>query len=116
MANWHEAPWWAYVVLDVPPVALIALTVVRLRASASLPEAANTAQAAREGKRSGIAFGVIFTVEAALIALAAVLLEKAGRPLLIPVAVWAVAGHQAWVGAPVPRRHALRSVLGGRRR
>jgi hypothetical protein len=92
IANWQGAPLWGYSLVAVPVIALNALAVTRLISSRSLPRAADPAAARRDGKRMGIAFGIIFTVEAGLIAMVALWLDNAGRSLLIPVAVAFVVG------------------------
>jgi hypothetical protein len=48
--------------------------------------------AAAKGKRAGILFGIIFGVEAALIALSSVLLARSGLGDWIPVAVGLIVG------------------------
>ena len=91
-ANWPQAPSWAYGVLSLPVVALTLFAVVRFINAAKLPEAMDGDQAARDGKRTGIAFGVVFAVEFILIAAAAAILAKLNRPLLIPVAIALIVG------------------------
>jgi hypothetical protein len=92
LVNWPAAPVWAYALVAIPAAGLVALAVVRLVRSRALPPAVDPAQASHDGKRMGVAFGVIFTVEFALIALSAVLLDNAGRSLLIPVVVAFIVG------------------------
>ena len=48
--------------------------------------------ATRDGKRTGIAFGIVFAVEFILIATAAAILTKLDRPLLIPVVIALIVG------------------------
>ncbi len=92
IANWPGVPAWGNVLVAAPVIGLTAYAVVRMVSSRRLPRAADSATADRDGKRMGIAFGVIFTVEFALIAVAAVLLDNAGHSLLIPVAVAFIVG------------------------
>jgi hypothetical protein len=92
VVNWPGAPAWAYGLVAVPVAGLSAFALVRLVRSRELPAASDPAQARHDGRRMGIAFGIIFTVESALIAFAAVALDSAGRALLIPVAVALIVG------------------------
>lgn len=91
-ANWPQAPSWAYGVLSLPVVTLTLFAVVRFINTAKLPEAMDGDQAARDDKRTGIAFGVVFAVEFILIAAAAAILNNLDRPLLIPVAIALIVG------------------------
>ena len=92
ITNWTQAPSWAYGVLSLPVITLTLFAVVRFINAAKLPEAMDGDQAARDGKRTGIAFGVVFSIEFILIAVAAVILNNLDRPLLIPVAVALIVG------------------------
>jgi hypothetical protein len=92
IANWRGASARAYALVAIVVIGLTAFAVARLASSRSLPRAADPAAASREGRQMGIAFGVIFAVEFGLIALVAVLLDNAGRSLLIPVAVAFIVG------------------------
>ena len=92
IANLPAAPLWSYGLVAIVVVALGALAVRRFASSRSLPPAADPVQASREGKRMGIVFGVVFTVEFALIAVAATVLDSTGHSLLIPVAVAFIVG------------------------
>ena len=101
VVNWPAAPLGAYGLVAIPVVALTVLAVVRLIRSRELPPAVDPTQAKRDGKRMGIEFGIIFTLEFAFIAVTAVLLDNADRTLLIPVAVAFIVGLHflplAWV-------------------
>jgi hypothetical protein len=92
IANWPGAPVWAYGLVAIPVIGLTALAATRLVSSRSLPRAADPAAARREGKRMGIVFGAVFTVEFGVIAVVAVWLDTAGHSLLIPVAVAFIVG------------------------
>ena len=83
--------------------ALAGFSVARLVAAAKLPPAQDAEQAARQGRATGIWFGIIFATEAIFIAAAAILLAGAGRPLLIPVVVAAIVGVHFWPLARVFR-------------
>jgi hypothetical protein len=89
-------PAWQFGVLTLPVLLLTALSVTRLVAVARLPIApgsdAEAIEGARRGRRVGVLFGVVFAVEFGSIALAAILLSRAGRPLLIPVVIVAIVG------------------------
>ena len=96
LVNWPGTPVWEFGFVAVPVLALTGLSISRLVAVAALPSPqvpdAEAAENARRGRRIGLLFGAVFTVEMLLIALAAILLSSAGRPLLIPVAVAAIVG------------------------
>jgi hypothetical protein len=70
-------------VASVVALVLVVLSVRRIVTAGRLPRG-NDAEMARRGRNTGIAFGVIFTLEGALIALGAVLLARARQPLWIP--------------------------------
>ena len=72
LTNWPQTPPWAYGVLGVPAVALTLFAILRFLNVAKLPEAVDGEQAARRGKRTGIAFGVVVAAEFILIAAASV--------------------------------------------
>jgi hypothetical protein len=92
LTNWPQTPPWAYGVLGVPAVALTLFAILRFINVAKLPEAVDGDQAARGGKRTGIAFGVVVAAEFILIAAASVIFGKLGWPLLIPVAIALIVG------------------------
>jgi hypothetical protein len=92
IVNWPGAPVWTYGLVAIPTVGLTAFAFMRLVRSRGLPAASDPTRASRDGKRMGIAFGIIFTVEFALVAVCAVVLDNAGRSLLIPVAVAFIVG------------------------
>lgn len=89
-------PAWEFGVLTLPVLLLTALGVIRLVAVARLPivpaSGAEAIEGARRGRRVGLLFGAVFAVEFGSIALAAILLSRAGRPLLIPVVIVAIVG------------------------
>ncbi len=94
LINRPEVRTWQFVLLVAPAVILIAASVRQLAAVARMPTSPSHAEAiesARHGRRIG-RFATIFGVEVAVIAAAATLLARAGRPLLIPVAVVAIVG------------------------
>lgn len=95
LINRPEVRTWQFVLLVAPAVILIAASVRQLAAVARMPTSPSHAEAiesARHGRRIGRWFATIFGVEVAVIAAAATLLARAGRPLLIPVAVVAIVG------------------------
>jgi hypothetical protein len=92
ITNWPQTSSFVYVLLSLPVAALILFAVIRFFDVAKLPQAADGDRAARDGKRTGIAFGIIFAVEAILIAAAAVILGALGHPLFIPIAVALIVG------------------------
>jgi hypothetical protein len=65
------------------PVVLAVLSTLRFLAAARAPSP-DSEEAARGGRRMGIAFGVIFGFESASIALGAVLLARFGLASWIP--------------------------------
>ncbi|MGH7533362.1 MAG: hypothetical protein ACREL4_08740 [Gemmatimonadales bacterium] len=95
LLNRPGAPGWTFVAVALPVLALTITAVVRLRTIARSREersATEGAEAARRGRHAGMVFGIVFGAEIALIALAAIVLSRAGRGLLIPVAVVAIVG------------------------
>ena len=101
LMNWPATQPWVYALVAAPVIALTGLAVVRIITASRLPQVRDPALAAARGRRMGIAFGIIFTVEAALIAASAIALDSVGRSLLIPVAVAFIVGLHflplAWV-------------------
>lgn len=87
---------WQFVLAVVPALVLATFIVRRIGAIARMPEPPATPserlEGARQGRRMGLLFGTVFAIEMALIAATAVLLARANRPLLIPVAVVAIIG------------------------
>ncbi|MGC1613806.1 MAG: hypothetical protein WA736_03895 [Candidatus Acidiferrum sp.] len=96
LANRAGMPRWEFGVFALPVLTLTALSVVRLVAVAKLPIqtllGAEATERARQGRRMGILFALVFATEAALVAGTAVILARSSRPLLIPVAVMAIFG------------------------
>lgn len=90
--HWPRATFWTWALAGIPVVALTLFSILRMIGAAGLPEAADGAQAAREGKRMGRNFGIICGIEFALIGGASALLARSGRPLLIPVAIALIVG------------------------
>ena len=72
-------------------LALMGLSVRRALTASSLPSPEDK-EAARQGQKAGIAFGIIFTLEGAIIAVGAVLLAKAGQSSWIPLFAALVVG------------------------
>jgi hypothetical protein len=93
LINWPQAPTWAYIIVALIIAALALFSATRFVAAAKLPPAQDAAQAAQRGRTIGIWFGIIFAVEALFIAIAASLLARAGRLLLIPLVVAAAVKH-----------------------
>src|SRR5580704_9348104 len=87
-------PIWQFATLIVPTVMFAALGVNRLvmlaRLSGLEPSDAERRESARQGRKMGLAFATVFTVESILIAVVAIALARADRPLLIPVVVMAI--------------------------
>jgi hypothetical protein len=92
ITNWPQVSPLAVVLLSLPVVALTVFAILRFIGVARLPIATNGEQAVRDGKRIGITFGVIFTVEFILIAVVSIILANLDRPLLIPVAIALIVG------------------------
>ena len=92
LMNLSKVPAWIYIILSLPVIVLILSAASRLINIKKLPEVADDGMSAREGKKIGIAFGIVFAVEFILIAAAAVILNKLNRPLLIPIAVALIVG------------------------
>jgi hypothetical protein len=100
LINRAGAAPWEFGMSALPALALTVMGVMRLFAIAKhrWPDAshdasgAEAAERARRGRKVGLWFGVVFGVEAILIAFTAMFLARAGRPLLIPVAVVVIVG------------------------
>ena len=93
-AYWPQAPGWAFGVLVLAAAALAIFGAVRLVAASRLPR--EDAQAARQWRAAERWLGIIFAIQILLIAAAAIILARAGRPLLIPVVVAAIVGLHFW--------------------
>jgi hypothetical protein len=91
LAFWPARPAWGIPAASAATFVLLGVCVLRLVASAKLPHSHDPAAAAK-GKRAGILFGIIFGVEAGLIALSSVLLSHSGLGVWIPVAVGFIVG------------------------
>jgi hypothetical protein len=89
-------PAWELLLPILPTLALMVFSIRRLLLIRGLPRSKQLdpqrIENARQGRSIGILFGVIFTIEAAAIALASIGLAQIQRPLLIPVAVIAIMG------------------------
>lgn len=86
---------WTVAATALPVLVLTVAAVARVRAIARIVEVraeAETERAARQGRRAGLIFGIVFGVEVALILGSAILLTNAGQDLLIPVAIVAIVG------------------------
>jgi hypothetical protein len=96
LANRPGSSTWAFAAVSLPVLSLITVGVSRLNAVAKdshrRPIDPDASDRARQGRKVGLLFGLVFTVEIVLIALTAILLSRAGRPLLIPVAIVAIVG------------------------
>jgi hypothetical protein len=96
LANRPGVPAWTYAAAAVPVLALLSsgvrcLLMIR-RDDGLRPPGLDVIEGAQRGRRVGVLFGAVFAAEIALIAVAAIVLSHAGRPLLIPVAVVAIVG------------------------
>jgi hypothetical protein len=91
LAFWPARPAWGIPAASAATLTLLAVCILRLMASAKLPDGHDPAAAAK-GKRAGILFGIIFGVEGGLIALSSVLLGRSGHSDWIPVAVGIIVG------------------------
>jgi hypothetical protein len=91
LAFWPAHPAWAIPVASAVTFVLLVACIVRLIASAKLPDSHDPAATAK-GKRAGILFGIIFGVEGGLIALSSVLLGRSGHGDWIPVVVGIIVG------------------------
>jgi hypothetical protein len=83
LANWEARPVWASGAAGAVLGLLEVLAVARFVSAGRLPDVED-AKAAAEGRRTGMWFGIIFSLECALIALGAVLLSRSGLALWIP--------------------------------
>ncbi len=92
LINWPQAPAWVYGILTLVTVALTGFSVARFIAAAKRWPAPDAAQGARQGRAAGKWFALIFGVEVIAIAVAAIGLARANRPLLIPVVIAAIVG------------------------
>jgi len=91
LANWTERPGWSIPAASVTTIVLLGLCVLRLVATRKIPSIDDPVAAAK-GKRAGKLFGIIFGIEAGLIALCSILLASRGLGLWIPVAVAIIVG------------------------
>jgi hypothetical protein len=100
LINSAGAASWEFGMSAMPALALTVMSVMRLVAIAKHPwpdasynaSGADAAERARRGRKVGLWFGIVFGVEAIVIASTAMFLARSGRPLLIPVAVVAIVG------------------------
>jgi hypothetical protein len=91
LVYWPARPVWGIPAASAATFVLLVICILRLMASAKLPDSHDPAAAAK-GKRAGILFGIIFGVEAGLIALSSALLANSGLGDWIPVAVGIIVG------------------------
>jgi hypothetical protein len=91
LAYWPGRPAWGIPVASAATFLLLVVCILRLTASAKMPDS-NDPAAAAKGKRVGILFGIIFGIEGGLIALSSVLLGRSGLGEWIPVAVGIIVG------------------------
>jgi len=91
LALWPAHPVWSIPAACVTTIVLLALCVMRLRASRYIPSIADPVAAAK-GKRAGTLFGIIFGIECGLIWLCATLLAHLGLSIWIPIAVAIIVG------------------------
>lgn len=91
LLNWHAHPLWAVVLSLWIAASLIGAAVFRIICPGN-GVAADPTRAAAEGKRAGMWFGIIFGLEGALIAGAAIGLSAHGLANWIPVAAAAIVG------------------------
>jgi hypothetical protein len=91
LSFWSARPAWAIPAASTLIFALLVVCLLRLRASAKLPDSQDPAEAAK-GKHAGRLFGIIFGAEGALIGLASALLGRAGLGDWIPVAAALIVG------------------------
>jgi hypothetical protein len=91
LAFWPARPAWGIPLASAVTFVLLVVSIVRLAASAKLPDSHDPAAAAK-GKRAGILFGVIFGIEGGLIALSSVWLADRGHGDLIPLVTGVIVG------------------------
>jgi hypothetical protein len=91
LAFWPARPAWGIPAASAATLLLLVVCILRLAASAQMPQS-NDPAAAAKGKRAGMIFGIAFGVEAGLIALSSSLLARSGLGEWIPVAVALIVG------------------------
>jgi hypothetical protein len=91
LLNWPAHPAWSIVLSLSIAAALIGAAIFRALHPGGRP-ASNPALAAAEGRRSGMWFGLIFTLEGVFIAIAAILLGSHHLADWIPVATALIVG------------------------
>ena len=91
LALWPAHPVWSIPAGSVATIVLLALCVMRITALRNIPSIDDPVAAAK-GKRAGILFGIIFGAEGGLIWLCAMLLERLGLSVWIPIAVAVIVG------------------------
>jgi hypothetical protein len=84
LASWQPRPNLALAAGLAVTCGLLLAAVWRLVTAGRAPAAKDAEAAAARGRKAGLAFGLIFTLEGGLIALGAILLTRAGLPLWIP--------------------------------
>ena len=87
ISNLPKTPFFAYGILTLPMLALTLFAVIRLVNIVKLPPSTADDWVIQNGERTGMTFGIIFAVEFIAIAVAAVILNKLNRPMLVPVAI-----------------------------
>ena len=91
LAFWPTRPAWGIPVASAATFVLLLFCILRWMASARMPESHDPAAAAK-GRRAGIIFGIVFGLEAGLIALSSTLLARSGLGEWIPLEVGFIVG------------------------
>ena len=91
LLNWPERPTWSIVLSLSIAGSLIAASIFRALHPGGLPSA-DPSRAAAQGRRAGVWFGIIFTLEGVFIAIAAIVLANHSLALWIPVAAALIVG------------------------
>jgi hypothetical protein len=91
LGYWPARPAWGIPMASAVALALLVVCILRLTASAKMPDSHDPAAAAK-GKRAGILFGIILGIEGGAIALSSVLLAGSGLGDWIPVAIGFIVG------------------------
>lgn len=91
LIHWSARPGWCLPAVLMAAITLLGLCIARLSASRHIRRDDNPLAFAA-GKRAGMLFGIIFGIEAGLIALCAIVLAHRGLELWIPIVAALIIG------------------------